>query len=207
MRYHECKAKKNGFSIVIGVDEAGRGPLAGPVVVAAVVLKTHKFKGRIDDSKKLKIEERHKALDEIFKKSWWGIGVINEGAIDDINIARATHLAVDTAISQLLKRLKKPRPNLKNTLLLLDGTLRSSLPFQAKEIIGGDGKSLSIAAASIIAKVIRDRIMVLYDKVYPQYGFGIHKGYGTKKHLEHIARFGLSPIHRRTFCQRFQGRT
>ncbi|MFH0877823.1 MAG: ribonuclease HII [Candidatus Omnitrophota bacterium] len=200
MLYHERRARKKGYAIVVGVDEAGRGPLAGPVVAAAVFLKTHKFKARIDDSKKLKAGQRATAFEEITQKAFWGVGVINEGAIDELNIARATNLAVDRAINTLLERIRKPRARPKNTFFLLDGTLRLNAPFEYKEIIGGDGKSLSIAAASIVAKVVRDRIMAVYDRVYPQYGFAIHKGYGTKVHRENIARLGISPIHRRSFC-------
>ena len=202
MLYHERQAGKKGYSIIIGVDEAGRGPLAGPVVVAAVHLKTFRFKSRVDDSKKLTETQRNNAFAEIIKKSDFGVGVIRESVIDEINIARAASLGVDDAVLKLLSSLKKPRPVYKNTILLLDGTLDSSLPYYCKEIIGGDGLSFSIACASIVAKVIRDRIMQAYDRMYPQYGFGLHKGYGTKKHMENIGRYGLSAIHRKTFCQK-----
>lgn len=205
MLYHERRARKNGSRIIIGVDEAGRGPLAGPVVVAAVYLKTFNFKNYIDDSKKLSSKERSTAFLEIAEKSVFGIGIINEGAIDAINILEAARLGVDNAVSGLVLRIRRPRPTRKNTFLLLDGTLRSRLPYPSKEIIGGDGKSLSIAAASIVAKVIRDRIMEIYSRIYPQYGFDIHKGYGTRRHLENIARHGLSPIHRKTFCHKHEG--
>ncbi len=200
MLYYERRASRQGSSIIIGIDEAGRGPLAGPVVVAAVYLKSFKFKSRIYDSKKLSAKQRFEAFLEISKKSVFDIGVINEGAIDAVNISKAAMLAVDNAVTRLLAHLKGRRPSLKNTILLLDGTLHSSLPYLSKEIIGGDRKSLSIASASIMAKVIRDRIMEIYDRIYPQYGFRIHKGYGTKRHLENMARHGLSPIHRKTFC-------
>lgn len=200
--YHERQAGKKGYSIIIGADEAGRGPLAGPVVAAAVHLKSFKFKGRVDDSKKLSEAQRNNTFAEIVKKSVFGIGVISENVIDDINIAKAASLAVDGAVLKLLSFLKKPKPTFKNTILLLDGTLNSSLPYVSKEIIGGDHLSFSIACASIVAKVVRDRIMQIYDRIYPQYGFGRHKGYGTKKHLENIGRYGLSAIHRKTFCQR-----
>ncbi len=206
MLYHERHAKRKGFSVIVGVDEAGRGPLAGPVVVAAVCLKSFKFKNRVDDSKKLTALQRENAFFEIMEKSHFGIGVMNETDIDAVNISNAVRLALDNAVAQLLKRLKKPRPSFKNTILLLDGRLCSSLGYSSKEIIGGDGRSLSIAAASIIAKVFRDRIMGIFDKVHPQYGFNTHKGYGTKKHFERLARFGLSPIHRKTFCKKLEAR-
>ncbi|MFH0941355.1 MAG: ribonuclease HII [Candidatus Omnitrophota bacterium] len=206
MLYHERHAKAKGYSIIVGVDEAGRGSLAGPVVVAAVCLKSFKFKNRVDDSKRLTALQRENAFFEIIKKSYFGIGVMNETAIDAVNISGAVKLALDNAVSQLLKRLKKPRPSLKNTILLLDGRLCSGLGYSSKEIIGGDARSLSIAAASIIAKVFRDRIMGIFDKVHPKYGFGVHKGYGTKKHFERLARFGLSPIHRQTFCKKLEAR-
>lgn len=202
MLYYERQANKKGYTIIIGADEAGRGPLAGPVVVAAVHLKSFKFKGRVDDSKKLTEAQRNNTFVEIVKKSHFGIGIISENVIDDINISKAASLAVDDAVLKLLSFLKKPRPTFKNTILLLDGTLNSSLPYVSKEIIGGDGLSFSIACASIVAKVVRDRIMQIYDRIYPQYGFGRHKGYGTKKHMENIGRYGLSPIHRKTFCRR-----
>jgi ribonuclease HII len=198
--YYERQAKKKGYSVILGIDEAGRGPLAGPIVVAAVYLKTFRFEGRIDDSKKLTAGRRNEAFLELSRKSVFNVGVMNEGAIDALNVSRAARLCVDIAVARLLKSLKKPRPTRRNTILLLDGCLSSSLPYDSKEIIGGDGASLSIASASIIAKVIRDRIMAIYDRIYPRYGFGAHKGYGTKKHFENIARYGLTPIHRKTFC-------
>jgi ribonuclease HII len=198
---HERICKKKGYAIIIGVDEAGRGPLAGPVVVAAVSLKTYRFPCRVDDSKKLSASQRRRAFDEIVAHSVFGIGVMNEGAVDQLNIARATNLAVDVAVMRLLKRCRRPRPTSKNTIILLDGRLRCSLPYASQEIIGGDGKSLSIAAASIIAKVYRDRLMEIFHQVYPDYGFDRHKGYGTDHHRRAIKRKGLSPIHRHSFCR------
>ncbi len=201
MLYHERRAKKDGYSVIVGVDEAGRGPLAGPVVVGAVVLKTYAFSARIDDSKKLTARQRDEAFAEIIEKSSYAVGIMNEGVIDSINIAAATHLAVDEAVARLMKRFRTP-PRPKSVILLLDGRLRSHLPYRAKEIVGGDGLSLSIAAASIVAKVVRDRIMGIYDRIYPQYGFSRHKGYGTAEHLDRMGICGLSPLHRRTFCHR-----
>ncbi|MDD2865951.1 MAG: ribonuclease HII [Candidatus Omnitrophota bacterium] len=197
--YHERRAKKDGYSVIVGVDEAGRGPLAGPVVVAAVILKTYAFASRIDDSKKLTGRQRRTAFDEILVKSTYGVGIMNQGVIDSVNISAATHFAVDEAVARLMERFRIP-PKRKSVILLLDGRLRSHLSYHAKEIIGGDGLSLSIAAASIVAKVIRDRIMEIYDRIYPQYGFSRHKGYGTAEHLDRVNTCGLSPLHRRTFC-------
>ena len=200
MLYHERLAKKNGYSIIIGVEEVGRGALAGPVVVGAVFIKKFKFKNRIDDSKKLTPAQREKAFFEIARQSVFDIGIMNEEAVDNINVSKAAALAVDVAVTRLLSRLKSPKPTFKNTFLLLDGRLRSSLPYRFKEIIGGDSLSLSIAAASIVAKVLRDRMMVLYHRIYPVYDFAAHKGYGTKRHRENIKKYGLSPLHRKTFC-------
>jgi ribonuclease HII len=198
--YYERQAKKKGYSVIIGIDEAGRGPLAGPIVVAAVYLKTFKFRSRIDDSKKLSAAQRNKAFLELGSKSVFGIGMMNEGVIDGLNISNAAKLAVDIAVSKLLKGLKN-RSTRKNTILLLDGRLSSGLPYVSKEIIGGDTRSLSIASASIVAKVVRDRIMEIYGKIYPHYDFAAHKGYGTRRHVENIRRHGLSSIHRKTFCR------
>ena len=200
MLYHERLAKKNGYSIIIGADEVGRGSLAGPVVVGAVFIKKFKFKNRIDDSKKLTPDQREKAFFEIARQSVFDIGIMNEEAVDRINVSRAAELALDQAVTKLLSRLKKPKPTFKNTFLLLDGRLHSSLPYRFKEIIRGDSLSLSIAAASIIAKVLRDRMMAAYHRVYPVYDFAAHKGYGTRRHRENIRKYGLSPLHRKTFC-------
>ena len=199
--YHERLAKRSGFKIIIGVDEVGRGPLAGPVVVAAVNLKSFKFKERIADSKQLTARQRVRAFDEISQKGVYGIGVVYEDAIDTIRIAQATQRAAEAAVRKLLANLIKPRPSFKNTFLLLDGALRLDLGYPSKEIIGGDRKSLSIASASIIAKVFRDQIMEFYDRLYPRYGFKFHKGYGTAKHIAKIVRYGLCSIHRKTFCR------
>jgi ribonuclease HII len=200
---YERTLRKKGYKIIVGVDEAGRGPLAGPLVVAAVYLRSYSFKARIDDSKKLSPAQRHRAFLEIVDRSVFGVDVVNEGAIDAVRMAAAARLAVERAAHRLLSRIGRPRPTARNTIFLLDGALRLDLPYPSREIIGGDGKSLSIASASIVAKVVRDRIMDIYDRVYPQYGFCRHKGYGTRDHRERLARWGFSPLHRRTFCSRF----
>jgi len=201
MLYHERKAKAKGFRVIVGIDEAGRGPLAGPVVAAAVNLKKLNFKNRIDDSKKLKPAKRLSAFDEILNNAEVGVGVVNERAIDATNILVATIHAMESATLELIHKIKRNKPSLKNNkvCLLIDGGVSLDLPFHKKGIIGGDRKSLSCAAASIVAKVIRDRMMHLYDKIYPEYGFIRHKGYGTREHVKVLKKLGSSPIHRETF--------
>jgi ribonuclease HII len=195
--YYEKKFKKEGFSLIIGVDEAGRGPLAGPVVAAAVALKENSFVNRIDDSKKLSSAQRDKVFPEIIRKSYFGVGIVDEKTIDRVNILQATILAMDKALEELFSKLKEKRlrPH-----ILVDGNVRLKSGYPVTNIIKGDGKSKSIAAASILAKVYRDSIMSLYDRAYPEYGFIEHKGYPTLKHRAAIREFGLSGIHRKTFC-------
>jgi len=195
--YYENKLKARGFDVVIGVDEAGRGPLAGPVVAGAVNLLSTRFKNRIDDSKKLTLRQRQAAFPEIVSKSVFGIGIVDEKTIDRVNILVATHMAMEKAVFSLLEKLKNP--DKQRMHLLIDGniSLNTGLPFWS--IIKGDAKSKSIACASIIAKVTRDSIMSRYDKLYPQYGFIRHKGYPTKMHKLAIKKFGLSEIHRLSF--------
>lgn len=172
------------------MDEAGRGPLAGPVVAGAVIIKSFDFKERIDDSKKLTARRRERAYLEILKKAVVGIGIVDEKTIDDINIYQATKKAMLMAISNL---------EIPPDYVIVDGNMKVSTKCPLKCIVGGDSKSISIAAASIIAKVTRDRIMVDYDKLYPQYGFIRHKGYGTKSHIEALKSHGPCPIHRFSF--------
>jgi len=198
MLYYERKLKKRGYNIVIGVDEAGRGPLAGPVVAAAAVLKTSRFKNRIDDSKKLTSFQREKAFSEIITKSIFGIGIVNEKIIDQINILEATRLAMKQAVVALIDKLENRRN--KRIHIIIDGNVKIDLDMPFTNIIRGDSKSKSIASASILAKVTRDRIMSLYDRIYPHYGFLKHKGYGTKMHKTTLSKFGPSIIHRATFC-------
>jgi ribonuclease HII len=195
--YYERKFKKKGFDLIIGVDEAGRGPLAGPVVAAAVALNTYHFKNRIDDSKKLTPLSRERAFLEIIKKSAFGVGIVNEKVIDRINILEATRIAMEQAIASLTDKLTHAKYN--KIHIIVDGnvSLNSALPYT--NIIKGDSKSKSIACASILAKVTRDRIMKLYDKIYPQYGFLRHKGYPTKGHRAVLKRIGPSQIHRKSF--------
>ncbi|MBF0569846.1 MAG: ribonuclease HII [Candidatus Omnitrophica bacterium] len=201
---YETKAKANGFRFVFGVDEAGRGPLAGPVVAGAVLLKDTHFENLIADSKLLSPRQRDRAFLEIQERAWFGIGIMNEKVIDEINILRAAHLAMTAAVHDLVQHLPVDISGVedfrRSVKVLIDGNLFTGrLPYSIETIVGGDGKSLSIACASIIAKVTRDRIIEQYDQIYPQYGFKAHKGYPTLVHREAIRKFGLSPIHRKTF--------
>ncbi len=201
---YEKKAEKKGYRSIIGIDEAGRGPLAGPVVASAVHLKSRNFLAKIDDSKKLNARQREKAFIEIYEKAFVGIGVVSETVIDSTNILDATFRAMTLAVHDLLKHLPKSLKGAKNfskkVCLLIDGPyFRSDLPFHIQTIVKGDSLSLSIACASIVAKVTRDRILNIYDKVFPGYGFAKHKGYPTNEHRKAIQKLGPSVIHRKTF--------
>jgi len=187
---HEKRLSRSGYRLIAGVDEAGRGPLAGPVVAGAVILKGLDFKSRIDDSKKLSAKAREKAYKEISEKAIIGVGIVDERAIDKINIYRATIKAMQSAISNL---------EVDPDYVIVDGRVKLSVKYPVKCIIRGDQASLSIAAASIIAKVTRDAIMLQYDRLYPQYGFARHKGYPTKFHKSALKEHGPSPIHRRSY--------
>lgn len=187
---HERRLNSSGYKLIAGVDEAGRGPLAGPVVAGAVILKGFVFDSRIDDSKKLTARAREKAYREIRDKSIVGIGIVDEKTIDKINIYQATKKAMQFAISDL---------EIPPDYVIVDGKMKIATKCPIRCIPGGDSKSMSIAAASIIAKVTRDRLMVEYDKLYPQYGFARHKGYGTKAHKEALKDHGACPIHRKSF--------
>jgi len=195
--YYEKRLKRRGYNIIIGVDEAGRGPLAGPVVAAAVALKRTNFKNYIDDSKKLSSIHRENAFQEIINKSVFGIGIVNEKIIDRLNILVATRIAMEQAIERLLDKIRHQKKQ--RIHIIVDGGVKLDINLPFKNIIKGDAKSKSIACASILAKVTRDRIMSLYDRVYPQYRFLQHKGYPTKAHRTLLKRFGPSIIHRRSF--------
>ena len=187
----ERNAHEMGYRMVAGIDEAGRGPLAGPVVSAAVVLPAGVAIPGIDDSKKLTPKRRHALYDRLYEISCGiGIGIVDAGEIDRINILQATLGAMAMAVANL-----DPQPD----HLLIDGifTIASDLPQQA--IKKGDSRSISIAAASIVAKVSRDRIMGQVDDLFPEFGFGRHKGYPTKTHRQAIRQYGCCPIHRRSF--------
>jgi len=203
MLYYERKFKKKGFDIIIGVDEVGRGPLAGPIVAAAVYLKQNRFKNRIDDSKKLTFKKREQAFFEITEKAAFGLGIINETVIDRLNIQEANRLVMENAVNNLIDKIKLRQRRKQGTLkiyILIDGNIKLDLGYPFQNIIKGDSKSKSIACASIVAKVIRDRIMYLYDKVYSGYGFSRHKGYPTRMHKDRLKQFGPTLIHRKSFC-------
>jgi ribonuclease HII len=187
---HEKRLGRAGYRLIAGVDEAGRGPLAGPVVAGAVILKGFLFRERIDDSKKLSERKREKAFAEIMDNSFVGIGIVGEKTIDRINIHRATKRAMEIAVSNL-----KVPPD----YIIVDGRMNLKTRCPNEPIVSGDSKSMSIAAASIVAKVTRDRLMVEYHSKYPQYGFARHKGYPTCSHKEALKNHGPSPIHRFTF--------
>nr|WP_293993697.1 ribonuclease HII [uncultured Fusobacterium sp.] len=186
------------FKEVIGVDEAGRGPLAGPVVAAAVKLKKYsEVLDEINDSKKLTEKKREKLYDIIVENFEIGVGVVSAIEIDEVNILNATFLAMRKALCELQDKLKDYEQN----IVLVDGNFKiREYKGEQVPIVKGDAKSLSIAAASIIAKVTRDRMMRELDKVYPNYDFSKHKGYGTKKHVEVLKKMGpIKGIHRNSF--------
>lgn len=196
MLQYESKLWNKGKKYVAGLDEAGRGPLAGPVVAAAVVFYKNPQILMINDSKKLTEEVREYLFDLILNEAFCGIGAAEVGEIDRINIYQASFLAMDRALENL---------NAQPEHLLVDGRAfpRNDIPFTT--IIKGDSLSYSVAAASILAKVTRDRMMREYDQEFPQYGFANHKGYATREHLDAIEEFGYCPIHRRSFHpKRFQ---
>lgn len=199
MLYYEKKLKLKGYDLIIGVDEAGRGPLAGPVIAAAVWLKDFRFIHRIDDSKKLTPAKRKDAFFEIKSKSLYAIAGVNHEKIDQVNILQATILAMQKAVAQLAKQLTGPE--LKRAFVLIDGNMRFKLDLPYQSIVGGDGKSLSIAAASILAKVHRDQIMASFHKIYPQYEFIKHKGYPTQRHRDILKEKGPIAIHRKSFLK------
>jgi len=195
MRSYEAEAYSKGISLVAGVDEAGRGPLAGPVVAAAVILPEDVFIEGLNDSKKLTPRKRDLLFDIIKEKAVaYGIGIVDEKFIDETNILIATKKAMEIAIRSL-----NPQPE----LLLIDAVRLEEVDIRQIPIIKGDSLSISIAAASIIAKVTRDRLLEEMDSLYPQYGFKKHKGYGTKEHINAIKKYGICPIHRVSFTKNF----
>lgn len=188
----------SGARCLCGVDEAGRGPLAGPVCAAAVILPRGVEIPGLNDSKKLTDKARRRLYDEIVGRAVsYGVVLIDEREIDRINILQATLRAMERAVAKL-----SPQPD----LALVDGNREPLLPMPCETIVGGDGKCASIAAASILAKVTRDRRMEELDALYPQYGFAVHKGYGTRRHYEALHQYGPCPIHRRTFLRKFYER-
>ena len=192
---YEREAFADGVKLVCGVDEAGRGPLAGPVCAAAVILPPELAIPGLNDSKKLTDKKRRELYDVITAEAVsYGIAFASEKEIDEINILQATFLAMARAMEKLT-----PQPE----LALIDGNRAKDFGLPVRTIVKGDSLSASIAAASILAKVTRDRLMEQYDEAYPQYGFARHKGYGTKRHYEALREFGPSPIHRMTFLKKF----
>lgn len=191
----EKELYKNGYKIIAGVDEAGRGPLAGPVVAGAVILKEGEYIEGLNDSKKISPKKRDKLYDEIVNKCVaYSVGIVDNNVIDEINILEATRLAMKKAIEGL-----KVKPD----YLLIDAEKKIDTNIELSGIIKGDSLSVSIAAASIIAKVTRDRMIEQMAKEYPQYEFEKHKGYGTALHIQKIKEYGICKIHRKSFCKKF----
>lgn len=188
---------EKGVKLICGVDEAGRGPLAGPVCAAAVILPPHIEIPGLNDSKKLTDKKRRELYPVIMEQAIaYGIGLASHEEIDQINILQATYLAMERAISQL---------SVKPELALIDGNRAKDFGLPVQTVIKGDSLSASIAAASILAKVTRDDLMLVAAGDYPQYSFDVHKGYGTKAHYEALTAFGPSPIHRMSFLKKFYG--
>ena len=196
LKEEENKLYDQGIEYICGIDEAGRGPLAGPVVVGAVIMPKDSFIEGVNDSKKISEKKREKVYEEIVETAIsYSVGIIDEKTIDEINILNATKLGLNTAIKGL---------SVKPDLILVDALTNidtCGVPY--KSIIKGDAKEYSIAAASIIAKVTRDRIMQQWDEIYPEYGFSKHKGYGTASHIAVIKEKGPCKIHRKSFIKNF----
>lgn len=187
--------KYESYKFIAGVDEAGRGPLAGPVVAGAVILPKDCQILYLNDSKKLSAVKRDELFDEIKEKALaYGAGIVSPERIDEINILQATLEAMREAIKSM---------SVEPDMILVDALKIPDIPYKQVGIVKGDAQSVSIAAASIIAKVTRDRIMDGMDKIYPEYGFASHKGYGSKTHIEAIKKYGPCPIHRKTFIKNF----
>lgn len=186
-----------GVQVICGVDEAGRGPLAGPVCAAAVILPPHLQIPGLTDSKKLTDKKRRELFPVIQEQAIaYGIGFASEREIDEINILQATFLAMERALDGLTA---KPE------LVLIDGNREKDFGLPVKTVVKGDSLSANIAAASVLAKVSRDDLMLKMEAEYPCYGFAIHKGYGTKAHYEALTKYGPCPIHRRSFLKKFYG--
>lgn len=186
-----------GITTICGVDEAGRGPLAGPVCAAAVILPPHLQIPGLTDSKKLTDKKRRELFPIIQEQAIaYGIGFADEQEIDEVNILQATFLAMERALSGL---------GVKPELVLIDGNREKDFGLPVKTVVKGDSLSANIAAASILAKVSRDDVMLQMEERYPGYGFAVHKGYGTKAHYEALTKYGPCPIHRRSFLKKFYG--
>ena len=193
----ERDLRASGYAVICGVDEAGRGPLAGPVTAAAVILPEGVELSGVDDSKKLTEAERDTLFEEICAKATaYGIGLATVEEIDEVNILNATYLAMNRAIADL---------DVMPDLCLIDGNRAAGVLYPNECIVKGDSKCASIAAASILAKVHRDRLMVELHEMYPQYGFDRHKGYPTKAHYAALDEHGASKVHRQTFLRKWRG--
>ena len=202
----ERELYQKGVKSICGIDEAGRGPLAGPVVVASVIMPEGSMIEGVNDSKKVSEKKREKLYEQIIEEAVaYGVGIIDQNEIDRINILNATKEGLILCIKELEKDLKEKNRGIeKPEIILVDALTKidtDHIPYQS--IIKGDAKSYSIAAASIIAKVTRDRIMRQWDEVYPEYGFAKHKGYGTAMHISAIKQYGICPLHRKTFVKNF----
>ena len=194
---YEHKYYDKGFELVCGIDEAGRGPLAGPVCAAAVILPKNVDIPGLNDSKKLSDKKRRELYPVIKEKAVaWGIAFSDEKEIDEINILQATYLAMERAVAQL---------SVKPEVLLVDGNRAKDFGICTETVVHGDSLSASIAAASVLAKVTRDDLMLEMAQKYPEYSFDVHKGYGTKAHCEAILSHGPCVIHRRTFLKKLYG--
>ena len=196
LKKFEKELYNKGFNKICGIDEAGRGPLAGPVVVAGVIMPQDSIIEGVNDSKKVSEKKREKLYDLIIEEAIsYSVAIIGQDVIDDINILNATKKGVEEVVKGL---------DVKPDLIIVDALTHintQGIPYDS--IIKGDAKCYNIAAASILAKVTRDRIMRQWDEIYPQYGFSSHKGYGTAKHIQAIKEYGPCPIHRRTFIKHF----
>ena len=202
----ELYTEKN-LKLIAGIDEAGRGPLAGPVVVACALMPRESMIEGVNDSKKISEKKREKLYEEITSEAIsYGIGIVGQNEIDEINILQATKKGLTEAIKDMEQKLNENNKGeyIKPDAILVDALTKidtDGIPY--KSIIHGDAISYSIACASIIAKVTRDRIMRQWDEVYPQYGFAKHKGYGTAAHIQTIKEYGICPLHRKSFTKNF----
>ena len=196
LKRQEDELRNRGFNMICGIDEAGRGPLAGPVVVASVIMPADSMIEGVNDSKKVSEKKREKLYDQILEEAIsYGVGIVGQDEIDEINILNATKKGLTMSLKEL---------TVKPDLIIVDAlTHIDTMGIPYESIIKGDAKCYSISVASIIAKVTRDRIMREWDKVYPEYGFEKHKGYGTSAHIEAIKKYGLCPIHRKSFTTHF----
>jgi ribonuclease HII len=200
MRRFEDELRGCGAAFIAGMDEVGRGPLAGPVCAAAVVLPEDFAVLGVDDSKKIAEKRREELYEAITRVALaWGVGLVDNRRIDEINILNATKEAMLAAVAEADGRLRSGASAQGIDHLLIDAVALPGAGIPYTAIVKGDAQSVSVAAASIVAKVTRDRMMIRFDKVYPGYGFARNKGYGTKAHYEGVRRLGLTPIHRRTF--------